>query len=170
MRNNFPKREYDAPLHTLYKLYDVPIDLCSLHSHLRQCFALFANVGGWLILDIGWFVLFLWTGREVNFTFSFTTDAAISVSIIIMRFPIFSNNIPTIFARIRRINYIPEHAWFKAPCNFSVSSSNSDISLKVWCHQCGSSISTLDNILRLEYIQFKNPYSTWPSTELRRFP
>ena len=32
---------------------------CIPHPHLRQCIALFAVAEGWLLLDIGWFVLFL---------------------------------------------------------------------------------------------------------------
>ena len=34
------------------------IDLEANSSHLRQCIALFAVAEGWLLLDIGWFVLF----------------------------------------------------------------------------------------------------------------
>ena len=48
----FPKRTSGAPLLTLSKLYDVYPPL------LRQCIAVFAVTEGWLLLDIGWFVLF----------------------------------------------------------------------------------------------------------------
>ena len=33
----------------------------SLPPHLRLCIALFAVAEGWLLLDIGWFVLFVFT-------------------------------------------------------------------------------------------------------------
>ena len=51
MRNYFPKRMPDAPLHTLSKLYDVPIVL-NPPTLLRQCIAIFAVTKGWLLLDI----------------------------------------------------------------------------------------------------------------------
>ena len=51
MRNNFPKRPSGVPLHTLSKLYDVPVGFVS--PHLRQCFALFAVSKGWMLSDIG---------------------------------------------------------------------------------------------------------------------
>ena len=56
MRVYFRKRPSGAPLHTLSKLYDVPVVFYT--SHLRQCIALFAVAEGWLSLDIGRFVLF----------------------------------------------------------------------------------------------------------------
>ena len=39
-------------LHTLSKLYDVPVGFV-IRLHLRQCIALFAVAEGWLLLDIG---------------------------------------------------------------------------------------------------------------------
>ena len=56
MRKYFPKRASGAPLHTLSKLYDVPVGFVT--PPLRLCIALFAVAEGWLLLDIGWFVLF----------------------------------------------------------------------------------------------------------------
>ena len=50
MRNCFPKRPSGALLHTLSKLYDVPL---VLYPILRQCIALFVVADGWLLLDIG---------------------------------------------------------------------------------------------------------------------
>ena len=61
MINNFPKRPSGARLHALSKFLDVPIGFVSL-PHLRQCIALFAVAEGWLLLDVGWFVLFLEVG------------------------------------------------------------------------------------------------------------
>ena len=58
MRNNFPKRPLGAPLHTLLNFLDVPVGFVPPSPHLRQCIALFAVAEGWLLLDIGWFVLF----------------------------------------------------------------------------------------------------------------
>ena len=54
MKNNFPERRSGAPLHTLSKLYDVPVDFIGT-PHLRRCIALYAVVEGegWLLLDIG---------------------------------------------------------------------------------------------------------------------
>ena len=60
MRNYFPKRPSGAPLHTLSKLYDVPVGFVTPpHPILRLNIAYFAVAEGWLLLDIGWFVLFL---------------------------------------------------------------------------------------------------------------
>ena len=59
MRNYFPKRTSGAPLLTLSKLYDVPVGFVFTPTLLRQCIAIFAVAEGWLLLDIGWFVLFL---------------------------------------------------------------------------------------------------------------
>ena len=59
MRNSFPKRPSGAPLHTLSKLYDVPVVLNPPPPILRMNIAYFAVAEGWLLLDIGWFVLFL---------------------------------------------------------------------------------------------------------------
>ena len=54
MRNYFPKRTSDAPLHPLSKLYDVPVGFVApIPSQLRQFIALFAVAEGWLLLDIG---------------------------------------------------------------------------------------------------------------------
>ena len=52
-------RPSGSPLHILSKLYDVHVGLVPLSSLLRLCIALFAVAEGWLLLDIGWFVLFL---------------------------------------------------------------------------------------------------------------
>ena len=52
IRNYFPKRTSGAPLHTLSKLYDVPVGFVS-SPLLRQCIASFAVAEGWLLLDIG---------------------------------------------------------------------------------------------------------------------
>ena len=38
---------------TLSKLYDVPVGFVAPPPHLRQCIAIYAVVGGWLLLDIG---------------------------------------------------------------------------------------------------------------------
>ena len=51
-------RTCGSPLHTLSKLYDVPVGFVN-PSILRLCVALFAGAEGWLLFDIGWFVLFL---------------------------------------------------------------------------------------------------------------
>ena len=51
MRNYFPKRRSDAPLHTLSKLYDVPVGF--VPPRLIQCIAIFAVAEGWQLLDIG---------------------------------------------------------------------------------------------------------------------
>ena len=53
MRNNFRRRQAGAPLHTLSKLYDVPVGFVTPSLHLRQCIALFEVAEGWLLLDIG---------------------------------------------------------------------------------------------------------------------
>ena len=60
MRNYFPKRPSGAPIHTLSNLYDVPVGFVTPPPILRLCIALFAVAEGWLLLDIGWFVLFNW--------------------------------------------------------------------------------------------------------------
>ena len=52
MRNYFPKRPSGAPLHTLSKLYDVPVGFV-LPPILRLSIAYFAVAEGWLLLDIG---------------------------------------------------------------------------------------------------------------------
>ena len=59
MRNYFPKRPSGAPLHTLSKLYDVPVGFVTTPPILRLNIAYFAVAEGWLLLDIGLFVLFL---------------------------------------------------------------------------------------------------------------
>ena len=59
MRKYFPKRTSGAPLHTLSKLYDAPVGFVTPPPLLRQYIAIFAVAEGWLLLDIGWFVLFL---------------------------------------------------------------------------------------------------------------
>ena len=53
MRNYFPKRTSGAPLHTLSKLYDVPVGVVTPSPLSRQCFAIFAVAEGWLLLGIG---------------------------------------------------------------------------------------------------------------------
>ena len=55
MRNYFPKQPSGAPLHTLSKLYDVPLVLMPPPV---KCIALYAVTEGCLLIDIGWFVLF----------------------------------------------------------------------------------------------------------------
>ena len=57
-RNYFPKRPSDTSLHTLSKLYDVPVGFVT--PHLGQYIALFAVAEGWLLLHIGRFVLFFY--------------------------------------------------------------------------------------------------------------
>ena len=42
------------------KLYAVPVGFVPPPFFLRLCIALFAVAEGWLLLDIGWFFLFLW--------------------------------------------------------------------------------------------------------------
>ena len=60
MRNYFPKRPSGASLHTLSELYDVPVGFVNPPPLiLRLNIAYFAVAEGWLLLDIGWFVLFL---------------------------------------------------------------------------------------------------------------
>ena len=53
MRNYFPKRPSGAPLHTLSKLYDVPVGFVTPPPILRLNIAYFAVAEGWLLLDIG---------------------------------------------------------------------------------------------------------------------
>ena len=43
-------------MHTMSKLYDVPV---GFPPHLRQCIALFAVDERWMLLHIGWSVLIL---------------------------------------------------------------------------------------------------------------
>ena len=57
MRNKFPNA--GVPLHTLSKLYDALLVLFSPPPLLSQCLVLFALAEGWLLFDIGWFVLLL---------------------------------------------------------------------------------------------------------------
>ena len=52
MRNYFPKRPSGAPLHTLSKLYDVPVGFVTPPT-LRLNIAYFAVAEGLLLLDIG---------------------------------------------------------------------------------------------------------------------
>ena len=52
MRNYFPKRPPGAPLHTLSKLYDVPVGFVT-PPILRMCIALLVVAEGWLLLDVG---------------------------------------------------------------------------------------------------------------------
>ena len=63
MRNHFPKRTSGAPLHPLSKFYDVPVGFVS--QLFRQCIAIFAVSEGWLLLDIEWFVLFVYDVTQV---------------------------------------------------------------------------------------------------------
>ena len=53
MSNKFPHPPSSAPLHTLLKLYDVPVDFVNTPPSLRQCLALFAVAEGLLLLDVG---------------------------------------------------------------------------------------------------------------------
>ena len=96
MRNYFPKRTSGAPLHTLSKLYDIPVGF-ETPALLRQCIAIFAVAEWWLLLDIGWFVLFLplndtsklenwhsqrgprWKHVTMTLTFDLLTPKSISV-------------------------------------------------------------------------------------------
>ena len=64
MGNYFSKRTSGAPLHTLSKLYDVPVGFVAPLPHFRQWIALFAMAEEWLLLNIRWFVLFLDTARN----------------------------------------------------------------------------------------------------------
>ena len=48
-----------APLHTLFKLYDASVGFVTPPALLRIYISLFAVTEGLLLLDIGWFVLFL---------------------------------------------------------------------------------------------------------------
>ena len=64
MRNYFSKRTSGAPLHTLSKLYADPVGFVTPPPFfLRQCIAIFAVAEGWLLLDIGLFVLFSYHGK-----------------------------------------------------------------------------------------------------------
>ena len=53
MRNYFPKRPSGAPLHTLSKLYDVPVGFVTPPPNFELNIAYFAVAEGWLLLDIG---------------------------------------------------------------------------------------------------------------------
>ena len=53
MRNYFLKRPSGAPLHTLSKLYDVPVGFVTPPPILRLNITYFAVAEGWLLLDIG---------------------------------------------------------------------------------------------------------------------
>ena len=66
MRNYFPKRTSGAPLYNLSKLYDVTVDYVS-PPLLRQCSTIFAVAEGWLLLDIGLFVLFMYIIWQLKF-------------------------------------------------------------------------------------------------------
>ena len=55
------KRKKRMWICTLSKWYAVPVGIePPPPSYLRQCIALFVVVEGWLLLNIGWFVLFLY--------------------------------------------------------------------------------------------------------------
>ena len=82
MRNNFPKRSSSAPIHTLSKLYDVPVGfvtppliwvmvyfICGRQRVAVTWYRIvdlsctitsvwMRTTDGWTLLDIGWFVLF----------------------------------------------------------------------------------------------------------------
>ena len=66
MRNYFPKR---SSMHCFKFCQNFMMLSLVLYTpcHLRQCIALFAVAEGWLLLDIGWFVLFL---KERNCIYS----------------------------------------------------------------------------------------------------
>ena len=66
MSNCFQKWPSGASLHTLSKLYDGLMDPSPI---LRLCIALFAVAEGWLLHDIGWFVLFLINELLYSLTF-----------------------------------------------------------------------------------------------------
>ena len=51
--NKFPQPPSSARLHTLLKLYNLPVDFVNTPPSLRQCLALFAVAEGLLLLDIG---------------------------------------------------------------------------------------------------------------------
>ena len=57
MSNYFPKRPSSALLHTLSKLYNVPVRFVP-SPILKLCIGLFAVAEVWLLLNIGWIVLF----------------------------------------------------------------------------------------------------------------
>ena len=65
MRNYFPKRPSGATLHTLSKLYDVSVGF--VPPILRLCIVVSAIAEGWLLLDIGWFVLFFYSECDMTF-------------------------------------------------------------------------------------------------------
>ena len=73
MRNYFPKRSSGAPLHTLSKLYDVPVGFVTPPPIFWLCIAFFAVAEGWLLLDIGWFVLFFEHPLVLLFCFALWT-------------------------------------------------------------------------------------------------
>ena len=55
MNSNFEtKRTLGAPIHSLSKSYDVPLDFVTPPPpHLRQCITLFAVAEGLMLIDIG---------------------------------------------------------------------------------------------------------------------
>ena len=53
VKNLKPKRPSSAPLHTLSKLYEVPVGFEPPPPILRLNIAYFAVAEGWLLLDIG---------------------------------------------------------------------------------------------------------------------
>ena len=65
MKNNFPKRAWGAPFHTLSILYYVPVGFV-IPPHFRQCMTSFAVAEGLLLFDITLFVLFLNIPLSVN--------------------------------------------------------------------------------------------------------
>ena len=59
-KNNFPRRPLSVPLHTLLTLYDALVGFANPSLIRGSVFiALFAGAEGWLLLDMGWFVLLL---------------------------------------------------------------------------------------------------------------
>ena len=93
MRNYFPKRQLGTPLHNLSNIYilvevSIYIIVCSrwfysLSPNLRQCIALYAVAKGWLLLDIGWFVLFWQANLATRFEFNFSSKSAIRLTFLL---------------------------------------------------------------------------------------
>ena len=54
IRNCFPKRTSGVPLHTLSKLYDVPVGFEASPLHLRQYITLFAVARYLMMSDFTW--------------------------------------------------------------------------------------------------------------------
>ena len=93
MRNYFPKRQSGTALHNLSNIYilvevSIYIIVCSrwfysLSPHLRQFIALYAVAKGWLLLDIGWFVLFWQANLATCYEFNFGSKSAIRLTFLL---------------------------------------------------------------------------------------